>query len=84
MTERRAFYVTIIRDRRVGWLFGPIADHGLAISLVPYMRDVMQRFDPFTTFDSFGTSSIVRNSDDTRPFPIGQINHIVGRKDYLP
>lgn len=74
----KAYYVTIKRGSRTGWLFGPCMDHGVALMMVPYIRQLAGRVDPFTHFDAFGTSSIER-PDDGRPLPLGTLNAYVGR-----
>lgn len=68
------YYVTIKRGPRTGWLFGPCADHGVALMMVPYIRELAGRIDPFTHFDAFGTSSIER----PEPLPLGVLNTRVG------
>lgn len=68
------YYVTVQRGSgsktRTGWLFGPVADHGVAKLFVPYIRNLAYDVDPFTHFDGFGTSSIT--SDE--PLPAGVFN----------
>lgn len=72
------YYVTIKRGARTGWLFGPCADHGVALMMVPYIRELAGRIDPFTHFDAFGTSSIERPGNG-RPLPLGTLNAHVGK-----
>lgn len=66
------FYVTVIRDGRTGWLFGPVADHDVAKMMVPAIRRIACAIDPWCDFDAFGTSSITRA--DGQPLPIGKLN----------
>lgn len=53
----KGFYVTIIRDRRVGWLRGPFVTHDEALAVVDETRLEACRLDPRAEFDLFGTSS---------------------------
>jgi hypothetical protein len=66
------YYVTAIRDNRTGWLFGPIADHAVALAMVPAVRRLACTIDPWCDFDAFGTSSITR--DDNQQLPDGRLN----------
>jgi hypothetical protein len=72
------YYVTIKRGSRTGWLFGPCADHGVALMMVPYIRELAGRIDPFTHFDAFGTSSIDASKLNGAPLPAGVLNGRVG------
>lgn len=66
------YYVTVKRGNRTGWLFGPVADHGVALALVEPVRALARTIDPWCDFDAFGTSSITR--DDDKPLPNGKLN----------
>ena len=66
------YYVTVIRDNRVGWLFGPIADRDAARAFVEPVRRLACNIDPWCAFDLFGTSSIKRAGD--QPLPPGKLN----------
>ena len=60
------FYVTVIRGEKVGWLFGPIADHDVARSFVPAIRKIAESIDPRCVFDAFGTSSITADEPPSK------------------
>jgi hypothetical protein len=64
------FYVTAIRDgKQVAYLFGPVADHDVAISLVPFFRSIACRVDPYCAFDAFGTAKLTGDN------PPGKLNN---------
>jgi hypothetical protein len=69
-TPQTGYYVTVQRDGKTGWLFGPIADHDVAKQLVPAVRALACRIDPWCDFDAFGTSSITT----TGTLPVGKLN----------
>jgi hypothetical protein len=56
MTTQTGYYVTVIRDYKVGWLFGPIADHEIAKLMVEPIKRLACKLDPWCDFDAFGTS----------------------------
>lgn len=64
------YYVTVIRDGKTGWLFGPIADHGVALLMVDPIKRLACRIDPWCDFDAFGTSSITTDKE----LPQGRLN----------
>ena len=66
------YYITVKRDSRTGWLFGPIADRGVAEMMIQPVRALACIIDPFCDFDAFGVSSIERLDD--RPLPPGKLN----------
>lgn len=72
MTTQTGYYVTVIRDSKVGWLFGPCADHGIALLMVEPIRKIACVVDPFCDFDLFGTSHITVTADGK--LPIGKLN----------
>lgn len=53
------YYVTIIRDKRVGYLAGPYPTHDLALMFVDYCRNHAREIDCWCDFDAFGTAKIV-------------------------
>ncbi|KKK97696.1 hypothetical protein LCGC14_2650160 [marine sediment metagenome] len=55
--EKR-FYVTIIRDTRVGFLLGPYSNHQEAVDHVEHGRKLATGADFWADFDSFGTVSL--------------------------
>jgi hypothetical protein len=64
-TEPGNYYVSIIRDGRVGLLAGPFRKHADALAMVDQARTEAEKADPRAAFDSFGT---VRLADDyTKP-----------------
>ena len=54
----RRFYVTIVRDQRVGYLLGPYQGHQEAIDNVERGRKLACDADAWADFDSFGTASL--------------------------
>lgn len=58
----KKFFVTIIRDKRVGWLAGPFDTHGEAESMVGRARAEAEKIDPFSHFDLFGTAHRIARS----------------------
>jgi hypothetical protein len=56
MTER--FYVTIIRDRRIGVLAGPYPTKGCAEQAVAAAYEKACAADPWAHFDAFGVTMI--------------------------
>ncbi|MGF7178388.1 hypothetical protein [Azospirillum doebereinerae] len=67
------YYVSIVRDSRVGLLAGPfIDDHAAALAWVERARAEAERCDPFAVFDAFGT---VRLTSSAKP---GVLNSILG------
>jgi hypothetical protein len=75
----RDYYVTIVRDRRVGWLAGPFAEHGAALAMVEPARAAAEAVDPFTVFDAFGTASVASGRG-----PRGALNARLGVSDRVP
>lgn len=69
-TPQTGYYVTVQRDGKTGWLFGPIADHNVAMAFVEPVRAFACRIDPWCDFDAFGTSSITT----TGTLPVGKLN----------
>ncbi len=69
------YYVTVKRDNRTGWLYGPFADHGVALLMVDITRRLACQLDPWCDFDAFGTSSITSD----RALPFGKLNDHFGR-----
>lgn len=65
----KGYYVTVKRDKRTGWLFGPMPDHDIALAMVPLVRERATAI-PWCDFDAFGTSSITSD----RPLPPGVLN----------
>jgi len=66
----KGYYVTVKRDQRTGWLFGPVADHDACKLFVEPVRRLACRLDPWCDFDAFGTSSI----ESDKPLPVGKLN----------
>ncbi|RUW55578.1 hypothetical protein EOA32_00740 [Mesorhizobium sp. M1A.F.Ca.ET.072.01.1.1] len=64
------YYVTVKRGNRTGWLFGPVADHAVALAMVDPVRRLACTVDPWCDFDAFGTSSITT----TKKLPPGKLN----------
>ena len=53
-----AYYVTMIRDGKIGVLSGPYATHADALAQVEYAYDIACELDPRCAFDSRGTALI--------------------------
>lgn len=70
----KAYYVTVKRDNRTGWLHGPHANHDDALALVPAVRLEAESVDPRAVWDAFGTSSIERDVEALEMFPRGVLN----------
>lgn len=75
MTAQTGYYVTVIRDHKVGWLFGPIAEHALAIQFVEPIRTLACKLDPWCDFDFFGTAHITTEKE----LPKGKLNDWFGK-----
>lgn len=73
MTEKRSYFVTAIRGKRVAFLVGPFADHETALSSVAPARALACRIDPWCDFDLFGTCSKVQDSAT-----VGKLNRELG------
>jgi hypothetical protein len=71
--ETTAYYVTVIRGERTGWLLGPYATHAEALARVDAARIVAQTIDPYTVFDAFGTASRTARVPFAR-MPAGRLN----------
>lgn len=71
----KGFYVTVIRNGRTGWLYGPIADHEIAKQFVPIIKAIACMIDPWCDFDAFGTSSI----ESEKELPIGKLNAFIAK-----
>lgn len=69
----KGYYVTVIRDKKIGWLLGPFVDHGKAISLIDNVRELACKIDCWCDFDSFGTASIETNKE----LPKGKLNNLM-------
>jgi len=52
---KSAYYVTVIRDKKIGYLAGPYQNHQDAIDLVSVVREIATEIDPWCAFDTFGT-----------------------------
>lgn len=72
MTAQQSFYVTAIRDGKTGWLFGPVADHAVALSLVPVVSALARNIDPWCAFDAFGTTGVTPAPG--KALPPGKLN----------
>lgn len=60
---RRAFYVTIRRGSRTGFLLGPYERYDDALANVERGRRLAVAADPFAHFDAFGTARApIRNA----------------------
>lgn len=59
------FYVTVIRDRRVGYLAGPY-DLPPTPEMVDRYRRIACDIDPWCDFDAFGITAVTANN-----FPAG-------------
>ncbi len=57
----RRFYVTIVRDQRVGYLLGPYQGHQEAVNNVERGRKLACAADSWADFDAFGTASLSAN-----------------------
>jgi hypothetical protein len=73
-TDRRDYYVTMVRAKRTAYLAGPFAAHTEALALVEPARHMACDLDQWAWFDLFGTAS--------RPYdaanPIGKLNERLG------
>lgn len=53
------YYVSIVRDRRVGLLAGPfVNDHAAALAMVERAKELAVTVDPWAAFDAFGTVKV--------------------------
>ena len=66
---RRAFYVSLIREKRTALLAGPYDTHDEALQMVRPARRVASEIDPWSDFDLIGTCSL-----ETATPPRGIIN----------
>lgn len=73
----KAFYVTVKRDKRTGWLAGPYRAMEEAEARVAQCRQIASSVDPWTDFDAFGVSSIERDKAWFSDFPKGKLNHLL-------
>lgn len=53
-----AYYVTVIRGKRVGWLYGPLPSKSSAETMVAPVRKLASAIDPWTDFDAFGVTKL--------------------------
>lgn len=74
MTE--AFYVTVRRDSRTGFLLGPYVTHDEALANVARANAAACEIDPFCGFDDFGTARVVVREGRTPPS--GVLNDHIG------
>jgi hypothetical protein len=72
-TEPRAYYVTMLRGKRVAWLAGPFDTHKEALSKVDDAKREACRLDVWADFDAFGTASVPRYPWN----PKGKLNSIL-------
>jgi len=72
--ERRDYYVSLIRDKRVALLAGPFATHTDALATVDAAREAAYAVDSRTWFDLIGTSSLPYLSTN----PCGKLNQQIG------
>lgn len=69
----KGYYVTVIRDDRIGWLLGPFDDHDKAIGLIDVVRELACKIDCWCDFDMFGTASITSEKE----LPKGKLNNFI-------
>lgn len=74
----RAFYVTIHRGLRRGFLAGPFGSLDEAEGQVRPARDEAEKIDPWTHFDTFGVTAIVNETERPKPLPPGVLNTRLG------
>ncbi len=70
----KAYYVTVKRADKTGWLHGPHEAHERALELVMDVRREAENIDPRCVWDAFGTSSIECGYDCVDLFPLGRLN----------
>ena len=70
------FYVSIIRNGRVGLLSGPYEHHEDALARVDACRELAVSLDPWAHFDAFGTVRL-----RTAPFPFGRLDPSISSKN---
>ncbi len=73
-TDRRDYYVSLIRGKRVALLAGPFATHTDALATVDAAREAAYAVDSRTWFDLIGTSSLPYLSTN----PCGKLNQQIG------
>lgn len=73
----KAYYVTVKRDKRTGWLAGPYRAMCEAEALVSRCRQIACSLDPWCDFDAFGVSSIERDKAWLSDMPKGKLNHLL-------
>lgn len=73
--ETTAYYVTVKRGSRTGWLLGPYRTHDEAIARVELAEAIAERIDPFTVFDRFGTASMTARVPFARMPPGRLMDH---------
>lgn len=78
-TEPRDYFVTMRRDKRTAFLAGPFATHTEALERVDAARQAASKVDPWSDFDSFGTSSLPTGSG-----VVGKLNTMLGVIDPPP
>ena len=50
------YFVTVVRDVRVGWALGPFETHNAALGQVAKVQKYCIECDPWCAFDLFGTA----------------------------
>ena len=50
------YFVTVVRDGRVGWALGPFETHEAALGQVAKVQKYCIECDPWYSFDRFGTA----------------------------
>lgn len=70
-----AFYVTMVRGKRVAWLAGPFDCKLMAECHVRAAMDEAIEVDPWAHFDAFGVTKV---SGPNRPLPAGVLNERLG------
>jgi hypothetical protein len=69
----KAFYVDIVRDKKIGLLAGPFRSEKVARKYERAAINKAMDVDPWAGFDSFGVISL--DAPDYRP--PGRINHLI-------
>ena len=76
--ETMYYYVSVIDGSQKALIAGPFASHEQALLTVQSANDKACELDPKAWFYAYGTCSITRQLDDTRPLPIGVLNKFLG------
>lgn len=69
----KAFYVDIVRAKKIGLLAGPFPSEEVARKYERAAMQMAMEVDPWAAFDSFGVMSL--DAPDYRP--AGRINHMI-------